>query len=329
MIRAGTLSLLAASSLAVPCAAQEWAEKMFPVRSYNFGNIARGAKAEYAFELTNLYLADVHIASVRVTCGCTTPRIEKELLKTYEKGAIIAHINSDRFLGKQGSTITVTIDKPQYAQVQLNVRANIFSDVLLTPSSVAFGDVPQGSSSERTIRVQYTGRSDWRVTEVRSGNPHLTGTATETARRGGQVTYDLKVVLAEDAPIGYLNEYVWLITNDPRTQHIPVPVEGRVQAEISVSPASLFFGVVQPSQSVTKQVVVRGQRPFHIASIRVDCECLKLASPKDQAAKSLYLVPVTFTAGEKSGKIAQTIYIQTDSGPTNLQVPVYAVVDGS
>jgi hypothetical protein len=59
---------LAAFLLALPCAAQEWADKMFTTRSYNFGNIARGAKAEYAFELTNLYVEDVHIASVRVTC---------------------------------------------------------------------------------------------------------------------------------------------------------------------------------------------------------------------------------------------------------------------
>ena len=199
---------------------------MFEARSHDFGNIARAAKAEFAFELTNLYLEDVHIASVRASCGCTTPRIEKDTLKTYEKGAIIAHINSDRFLGNQGATITVTIDKPQYAQVQLHVKVYVYSDVLLEPSSVALGSVAQGNSAERTISVQYTGRSDWQIVEVRSDNPHLTGTVTETSRQGGQIAYDLKVVLDKDAPVGYVSESVWLITNDPRTKQIPVPVEG-------------------------------------------------------------------------------------------------------
>ena len=97
-------SLLVVLLLAAPCAAQEWADKMFETRSHDFGTIARAAKAEFAFELTNLYLEDVHIASVRASCGCTTPRIEKETLKTYEKGAIIAHINSESFLGRQGAT---------------------------------------------------------------------------------------------------------------------------------------------------------------------------------------------------------------------------------
>lgn len=71
-------SLLVAFLLATPCVAQEWADKMFKTRNHDFGNIARAAKAEFAFELTNLYLEDVHIAGVRASCGCTTPRIEKD-----------------------------------------------------------------------------------------------------------------------------------------------------------------------------------------------------------------------------------------------------------
>jgi len=329
MIRASMPSLLAVLLLAVPCAAQQWAEKMFTTRSHNFGNIARGAKAAFAFELRNLYLEDVHIASVRVTCGCTTPRIEKDTLKTYEKGAVIARINSDRFLGNQVSTLTVTIDKPQYAQVQLHVKVHIFSDVLLEPSSVALGGVARGNSAERTISIRYTGRSNWQIVEVRSGNPHLTGKVTETGRQGGRITYELKVVLDKDAPAGYVSEHLWLITNDPRTKEIPVPVEGQVQAEISVSPSSLFLGTVQPGQSVTKQLVVRGQKPFRIASIRGDCECLKATTPKGEEAKVLYVVPITFTAREKAGKITQTVQIATDSGQTVLKVPTHAVVAGS
>jgi len=328
MPRIAILALSVAVLLPSPLRAQEWAEKMFTVRSYNFGNIARGAKAEYAFELTNLYLEDVHIASVRATCGCATPRIEKDTLKTYEKGAVIAHIHSDRFLGNQGSTITVTIDKPQYAQVQLNVQVHIFADVLLEPSNVALRGVAQGTSAERTISVRYTGRSDWQVVEVRSGNPHLTGTVKETARQGGQISYDLKVVLGKDAPAGYVREHLWLITNDPRTKEIPVPVEGHVQADISVSPSSLFLGVVEPGQSVTKPIVIRGQKPFRISSIRGDCKCLQATAPKGQGPQSLYVVPITFTAADKAGRVAPTVQIETDSGQTVLKVPAYAVVGG-
>jgi hypothetical protein len=300
---------------------------MFAVRSHDFGTIARGAKAEFAFELTNLYLEDVHIASVRSTCGCTTPRIEKDTLKTYEKGAIVAHINSDRFLSHQSATLTVTIDKPLYAQVQLNVKVYVYSDVLLEPASVAFGSIVEGTSVDRTIRVQYTGRSDWQIQEVRSDNPHLTATVTEKSRQGGRITYDLNAILDAETPAGYLNESLWLVTNDARAKNIPVPVDGQVLPSISVSPASLFLGVVQPGGRVTKQLVVRGQKPFRITAIRGDCECLQVTVPKDKEAKTLYLIPVTFIAGERAGKITQTVCIETDSGYAPLKVPAYSVVE--
>ena len=329
MMRKFPLSLLVVAAIVATVQAQDWAQKMFETKNHDFGTIARAAKAAFAFELTNLYLEDVHIASVRASCGCTTPRIEKETLKTYEKGAIIAHINSQTFLGNQSATITVTIDKPLYAEVQLHVKVYVYSDVLLEPDSVAFGSVGRGTPIERTIRVRYSGRSDWQVVEVKSNNPHLTGTVAETPRQGNQTVYDLKVVLDKDAPVGYLNEYLWLVTNDPQTKQIPVLVEGQVQADISVSPASLFLGLLQPGQSVTKQIVVRGQKPFRIASIQGDCKCLQATAPKGEEAKSLYLVPITFTAGEKAGKITQTVRIETDSGQVVLKVPAYAVVGGS
>ena len=320
--------LFVALLLAAPCAAQEWANEMFETRSHDFGTVARAAKTEFAFKFKNIFLEDVHIASVRASCGCTTPRIEKDTLKTYEKGEIIAHINSQTFLGRQGATLIVTIDRPQYAEVLLQVKVYVYSDVLLEPSSVAFGNVPRGASAERTISVRYNGRSDWQIVNVKSNNPHLTATVKETSRQGDQIAYQLKAVLDKAAPPGYVNEPIWLVTNDPQVKQIPVSVEGLVQADVSVSPASLFLGVLQPGQSVTKQIVVSGQKPFRIASVDADCKCLQAAVPKGKDAKSLYLVPITFTAGKKTGKIAQTIHIKTDSGKTLLKVPTYAVVGG-
>ena len=318
--------LALAICIAQPVCAQEWARKMFEVTSHDFGTVARGAKTEFAFELTNLYLEDVHIASVRSNCGCTTPRIEGDTLKTYEKGAIVARINSQSFLGHQGATITVTFDKPVYAQVQLQVKVYVYSNVLLEPSSVSLGSVSLGRTAEQTIGVRYSGRADWRILDVKSHNPYLSGVVTETRRAGNQVGYNLQVILDQDAPTGYLREHLWLVTNDPRAEQLPVPVEGHVLPPIAVSPSSLFLGVVGPGQSVTKQIVVRGQEPFRIAKIHADCDCLTAILPIADEPKPLYIVAVTFTPGEKTGKIQRSIVIETDSGE-RVELPAHAVVD--
>ncbi len=322
-----TLAGLAlASGIAQAASAHEWAKKMFEVTNHDFGTIARGAKAEFAFEFTNLYKEDVRIAGVRSNCGCTTPRFESGTLKSYEKGAVVARINSQSFLGHQGATITVTFDKPMRAQVQLHVKAYVYSNVLLEPAGVSFGTVTPGQPAQRTLDVRYTGRAEWRILDVRSHDPHLAGKLTETHRAGNQVRYDLTVTLDADAPPGYIREQIWLITNDPRAERVPVLVEGHVLPDLSVSPSTLFLGVVPAGQSVTRQIVVRGQHPFRIADIRADCDCLKGVAPADDEPKAIHLVAVTFMAGKKTGKISETIVIDTDSG-NSVELPAYAVVE--
>lgn len=326
MLRRSILSLIFSLSLVAPASAQQWAEKMFEVHRHDFGSVARGAKAEFEFELSNPYLEDVHIESVRSTCGCTTPRIKKALLKTYEKGAIVAKINTDRFLGRKGATITVVFDKPFFAEVQLHVTTYIRSDVVFHPGEVNLGSVDQGKGSFKKIQVHYAGRDDWEILEVRSANPHLSGEVVETSRGNGQVTYELMVNLDEEAPVGYLKDHLLLLTNDHRLTQVPVPVEGRIVSGLTVSPASLFLGVVKPGEKVTKQLVVRGSRPFRITSISCDAEGFEFDTSGEEVPKPLHLIPVTFVAGDHPGRIIKTIRIETDLGESLSELPAFAVV---
>ena len=153
MVRKGGFVLLLGLLVCTPCFGQEWARNMFKVTEHDFGSVARGAKAEYRFVFENLYLEDVHVAGVRTSCGCTTPSVETPLLKTYEAGAILAHFNTDSFLGQRAATLTVTIDKPFYAEMQLQIRGYIRSDVVVEPGSVQFGPIDQGTGYSQTAAV--------------------------------------------------------------------------------------------------------------------------------------------------------------------------------
>ena len=311
---------------ATPLLAEQWAVDMFETTDHDFGSVARGAKAEYEFVLSNIYVEDVHIANVRTSCGCTSATIKKPTLKTYEKGAIVAAINTRSFLGSKGATITVTFDKPFYAEVQLHVRTYIRSDVVLQPGSVELGEVEQGEAVDRVVTVTYAGRSDWQILDVLSDNPHLSGKIVETGRGGGQVSYELSVRLAKEAPVGYLDDHLMLVTNDHRSTRIPVPVGGRVLSGVSVSPASLFMGVVHPGQKVTKQLVVRGKKPFRILTISCPDKSFEFDTSAEKDAKTMHLIPVTFLAGADPGKITEKIQIQTDLGNSTPVASAFAVV---
>ncbi|MGA2034558.1 MAG: DUF1573 domain-containing protein [Thermoguttaceae bacterium] len=309
---------------------QDWARELFAATSHDFGSVARAAKAEYSFVISNRFKADIHVASAQSSCGCTTPMIAKQWLKPYETGAIVAHLNSGSYLGRRHATVTVTIDQPAYAQVQLQVSAYVHDDVLMEPSSVELGSVDHGSAGDGKVLIYRADRPDWTIFDVRSDNPYLSSKVTQLGRQNGQVWYELRVHLNQAVPVGYINEHVILVTNDPAASQLPVLVEGQVVPEISVSPNSLFLGDLQPGQKVTRQLVVRGKRPFRILGITADPASFELPQfKKDAEARPVHLVPVTFIAGAEWGKVVKTLHIQTDLDPLGAEAAAYAVVEPS
>jgi hypothetical protein len=309
--------------------AQEWARKMFEVKSHDFGAVARGAKTEYEFVLQNIYEEDVHIAGVRASCGCTTPTITKQTLKTWEKGTIHAKFNTGSFLGAKNATLTVTIDKPFYAEVQLSVKGTIRNDVVFEPGSIQFGEVPVGEQAEQRVRLTYTGGSNFQVTDVRSANDAFEVELKNNQRQGGRVHYEMLVRLKDDAPVGYINDQLTVVTNNSSMPTIGLAVEGSVAAALTVSPASVFLGVLQPGQTVTKKLVVRGKEPFRILEISGSESDIQFTVTDE--AKQIHLVPITFTAPLKPGKILQQIEIKTDlgRGETATCVATATVIEGS
>lgn len=292
--------------------AQEWARKMFAETDHDFGTVARGSKQEFAFEFKNLYEEDIHISGIRSSCGCTSARVTKDTLKTFETSHVIATYNTRSFLGAKSATITVTIDEPFLAEVQLNVSGYIRRDVVFNPGVVAFGAVDAGAGSEKKIQVAYAGRNDWEIVDVRSANRHFEVELAETARGNGRVDYDMLVRLKPDAPVGYIQDQLTIVTNDSNAKTIPLPVEGRVESALSVNPAQLFLGVLQPGQSATKRLVVRGKTPFSIKSVKCEDDCFEFTTPTETTPKTLHFVYVKFTAGQQTGPVNQKIVIETD-----------------
>jgi len=308
----GFLSLILIVAWATSLSGQEWARKMFNKTSYDFGNVARGSQAEFTFHLTNSYVEDVHIASVESNCGCTSSKPSTPTLKTWDQGQILCRLNTRHYTGQKDVTVTVQIDRPYPAEVQLRLKANIHSDVMFQPGLVKFGAVDFGNVAEQTITVDYTGQNDWRIVDVRSANEHFQVELDELLRSRDRVRYQLLVRLTDDAPVGYINDQLSLITADERQNAITLPVQGRVVSPLTVSPPSLLLGVLQQGEEVTKQLVVRAKKPFRI--IRLECKNKCFDLPQVTGSKKLHIVPVKFVADRTPGKVVGRINIETDNG---------------
>lgn len=311
-------SLLLVATCAETVSGQEWARKMFETTEHDFGTVARGSDTVYRFEITNCYKEDVHIQSVRSSCGCTSPSIEGNLLKTWEKGYIVAKFNTrGNFTGHHSATLTVVIDKPFPAQVQLHVHGNIRGDVVFQPGAVNFEDVDQGTSKRKTVGVRYAGRSGWRiedvVTSTQSSNYYQVE-LVETKRVKGLVEYDLNIQLQDSAPAGYLQDQLVLVTSDQNNPRIPLKVEGRIVPEISVAPESWVMGEVGYGQQLSKKFIVRGKKDFKVTGIECDDTSFQFKFDPEKEAK-VHVIEATFSpASDVNGTLKKTITVSTNLG---------------
>ena len=100
----------------------------------------------------NIYLEDVHVLSAARQLRLYKRAGRSSGPEDLPEGAIHATFNTGSFLGARGATLTVTLDKPFPAEVQLHVKGVIRSDVIFTPGSVQFGDVEQGQPAVKERR---------------------------------------------------------------------------------------------------------------------------------------------------------------------------------
>ena len=301
--------------LPLPAECQNWARKMFTGETtHDFGVLAADADAVHRFEFKNLYEEDIHVASVSTSCNCTIASIENQTLKTHETSAIIARFNTKAFRGQKQATLTVRIDRPYYAEVQLIVRGNIRGNVAFEPGSIQFGDVKQGTKSEKRIRVNHRGNTNWRINDVKTtfDMNQIKVSLDENLRGNGAVQYDMTVQLQDNVPAGYVQGELIIETSEGQNMRYPLAFNGRVVPAIEISPEILTLGPLSPGSVIEKKILLKSDTPFRVTSIECSDDSLKIETPDEP--KKLHMMTVKYTAGETLGQQEHQAQIKTDLG---------------
>lgn len=296
--------------------AATWAEKMFAKLEHDFGVVARASEVSYRFEITNIYKDAVHISNVRTTCGCSAGVPSKTTLASREKGFIEVSMNTEKFTRRKDSSVIVTFDAPLYAEVRIPITAYIRTDVVLAPGAADFGNVEVGKEAHRTISVNYAGRDDWTISGVETRNPHIEASVVEKGRGGGRAAYELQVTLKPTAPIGSFRDQLFLLTDDLNSPKVPVLVEANVEADITVTIASL--GLLTPGKAKTINVVFRGRDAFTIEEIRCDSATGNFQYRRPTTAQRVHVVPLTITPPEAPGRFDETFTVKIEGRPQPL-----------
>src|SRR5690348_8460301 len=154
-------------------ASASWADALFDELSRDFGSVPRGPTLTHPFRLVNKTKQNVHIASVRVSCGCTSARALQEFLAPGQETAILVQMDTRRFQYTKNVTIFVQFDQPSWQEVRLWVQANSRDDVTVIPESLAFGTIKRGGSPTAGVTISFLGGGNWRILGVRSDSNYV------------------------------------------------------------------------------------------------------------------------------------------------------------
>jgi len=226
-------------------------------------------------------------------------------LKSGETGAVIARLNTTgQHLHSKSSVLTVQLEMtingvPRRDTVQLFVSGYIRPDVLLTPGSIEFGAVPEGTSAMRTLQMEYTGRPGWALTSVERSLPFIYARGEEIRRERGEVTYRITAILREDAPPGFVRDVLRFTTNElqpgrAEPVEVAVPVRGVVTATIQAKPSPIQIGLLAPGETAIKNIIVRNATPFRITDVTASDTRFRFAFSEQES--TVQLITFAFSA---------------------------------
>ncbi len=288
---------------------------MFDELSKDFGTVARGPVQVHAFRLVNNTQQPVNISSIRVSCGCTSAAALKAYLNPGEETAVVARMDTSRFIGVKSVTIFVQFDRPTFEEVRLWVQANARDDFSVTPDSLAFGQIKRSATPTAASTITFFG-TQAHVTEAKSESNYVKTTVHAVQTPDGQTAYQLSAKLRGDVPAGRWYTDVWLKTDNPEIPQIRVPLTVEVESALSISPDTVALGQVAVNGVSERRVIVRGVKPFKIVALKGSDAQLSVHDGADDS-KAVHVLTVKLKP-VKAGDLSRSVRIETDLPEDNV-----------
>ncbi len=282
---------------------QAWLRQMFKGQStHDFGDVQLGDVPEHSFQFENVFNETFHIQSIHSSCGCTIATASKKTLKTWEKGEIVCKFNTPAVgSGPKQATITIKVDRPYRAEMQLSIKGNIVTGVTLEPKQIDFGQVVENNLPVRTVQLRSSGNPNFRIHDVKSVFKHISVKIKETSRSNGQVSYNIITRLKDTVPKGFTQDQLYLVVEEgrnfdgtPQLKQVPLQFNAKVTSALQLSPEVLSLGPVAPGEVVSKKVFLKSDKPFFISDVRCQSEAFKVKAASK--AKKMHIVEVAYTA---------------------------------
>lgn len=239
----------------------------------DLGVVALGSDPAVTFAIRNVGAAPLTLVVGRVPVGLRLATADATIAPE-STGYVRLTLETFRAGATQAWRVPVTTNDPEQPELQLVVRADVRTFVLVTPPSARFTYVQHEREGGTTHLVGAAGHPDFRITRVESPYPFLDATfeaATDAARPDGAEgpLWRVSLTIRKTAAVGPLGANVVLHTNHPKQPRAWLPVSGFVRPLLGVTPPEVSLptwsagsGAAPPTQTLL--VTNFGEEPLDI-----------------------------------------------------------------
>jgi hypothetical protein len=227
--------LVAATLLIVGAPVSAGPGDLFEEKVKDFGTSARGSVLVHYFRFTNTTKQTLTLGQPRVSCGCVSASISKSRVAPGEDAAVIAHMDTRRIPTPnvtKAVTVYVPFLSPSQEEVSLRVQTVCRDDLLLSPTSLAFGTVRNGAEGTASTRVTFLSDPNWEVIESKCTGGYVDAKHKLVSREGSSVTYEVTAVLDPECPVGNWTCDICLKTSNKSVESLRIPVTVNVAATV-------------------------------------------------------------------------------------------------
>lgn len=149
-----TKVLIAGAQEGEPCRAKI----SFSETVWDFGYVPKTGRVVHTYQIKNVGEDTLIIVKVRTTCGCTTAPLSKQRLAPDETAELDVVFNPAKVkVGKTTKRVQVMSNDPNkpFAEVQFKAKIGKSNSLAkITPASISFDTVSQGTESVRTLTIE-------------------------------------------------------------------------------------------------------------------------------------------------------------------------------
>lgn len=303
---------------------------LFEERAKDFGTTPRGPVLVHYFRFTNTTAQPINLGQPRVSCGCTSAALLKNKLAPGETTAVVAQMDTRKIpTPNQVKSVLVYVpflgSNPE--EVTLRVQTVCRDDLIMSPDTLAFGQVKKGQGATVSTKVTFTSDPGWVVSDSASTGGFVHVAHKLEARQGNTVTYEVTAALDKDCPAGNWCCDVFLKTSNAAVAQLRVPVTVTVTAPVAVSPDVVRFGDIALGNPAEQRLLMQATAPFKITRVNGTDE--QVAVRVDSAeSKPVHVLTLSLTP-KLIGPFARNVEIMTDNQEQpSVAVPVTAKVVG-